>query len=123
METSCVQFVENLITTSDVFLVIRRELFEYWEPDQPPVTVLFAALGKELVRQFDAIDKTAREAVFRYIEDGMNSKDDSLVTAVATGMIEAIVSESVRSAKWPQIEMCLGDLSKRHARKWHGGNF
>ncbi len=119
MEASCVQFIEKMMKTSDFLQSIVLETLEYWEPDPPPVTILFAAIGKELTRRFDSMGNESRGIAFELIEDAMNANDNALKTAVATGVIEAIVSESSRNDElWSRIELQLGSASKHHAEAW-----
>lgn len=119
MEATCVQFIKKLMKTSNFLQSIGQETFEYWEPDPPPVTILFAAVGKELARRFDSMENESKEIAFEFIEEGMNSNDNALTTAVATGIIEALISESSRhEGLWPRIELQLGSISKRHAEGW-----
>ncbi|AZP14076.1 DUF7674 family protein [Undibacterium parvum] len=119
MEASCVQFIEKLMNTSNFLQGIALETLEYWEPDLPPVTILFAAIGKELTRRFDSMGNESIVIVFELIEDAMNANDNVLKSAVATGIIEAIISESSRNDElWSRIESQLGSTSKHHAEGW-----
>jgi hypothetical protein len=119
MEPSCVHFSEKLMGTSSFLQMVGHEVFEYWEPDPPPVIVLFAALGKELARQFDAVAHKDKENIFQLIEDGMTSDDVALRTAVATGIIEALIGATgVDEILWSRISLQLGDVSRHHAEAW-----
>lgn len=119
METSCNKFIENLLKTSDFLQATQRQTIAAWAPDSPPVTILFAAIGKELACRFDAMENERKKTIFNFIEDGMNSDDNFLRTAVATGIIEGIVSKSSKDeGLWLRIESELGPISKRHARSW-----
>ena len=119
MENICVQFIDEIANKFDVLQKSIDEMNEYWEPDQPPVTIMFAAIGKELVRQFDNLQNEKKLAVFQFIEDGINSYDIKLKTAVATGLIEALVSESTENEDlWLRIEQQLGGTSKHYALSW-----
>ncbi|NDP59176.1 MAG: hypothetical protein GZ090_07455 [Oxalobacteraceae bacterium] len=119
MEIFCVKFIDEITEKFDVFQEATNEINEYWEPDQPPVTIMFAAIGKELVQQFDSIQNEKKLAIFQCIEDGMNSVDIDLKTAVATGIIEALVSESTENEDlWIRIEQQLGLSSKHYALSW-----
>ena len=83
------------------------------------VAVLPAAIGKELARCFDNMRNESRVSAFELIEEGMNSSDHALKTAVATGIIEALISESSRNeGLWSRIELQLGSVSRRHADGW-----
>ncbi|CAN5896646.1 hypothetical protein BH11PSE12_BH11PSE12_34370 [soil metagenome] len=122
MNENCTQFVRRFTELSDVLDAAKQEVFDHWKPDQPPMTILFAALGKEMARQFDAIDEDARQIAFQYIEVGMNSNDVVLKTAVASGLIEAMIAEASRSEELRlKIEAQLGAASQRHALAWCDG--
>ncbi|RYF31150.1 MAG: hypothetical protein EOO23_03415 [Comamonadaceae bacterium] len=119
MEADSNQFIEKLMQTSQFLKNIGKTTKEYWEPDLPPVTILFAAFGNELVRRFDVMETESKDIAFRLIEEGMNSQNIVLKTAVATGMIEALVSKACEDAElWSRIEGQLGSLSKKHAKEW-----
>lgn len=124
METSCDKFIKKLLKTSDFLQATQRETFASWAPDSPPVTILFAAIGKELACRFDVMENEGRKTVFNFIEDGMNSDDNFLRTAVAAGIIEGLVSKSWRDeGLWLRIESELGVISKRHAKSWRNTEF
>jgi hypothetical protein len=119
MENICVQFIDEITKKFDGLQDAVNEINEYWKPDQAPVTIIFAAIGKELVRQFDSIKNEKKLEVFQCIEDGINSSDINLRTAVATGIIEALVSESTENEDlWLRIEQQLGVSSKHYALSW-----
>lgn len=119
MDNTCVQFINEITKKFDGLQKTVNETNEYWAPDQVPVTIMFAAIGKELVRQFDSLPNEKKSAVFQYIEDGIDSSDINLKTAVATGVIEALVSESKENEDlWLRIEHQLGLSSRHYALSW-----
>ncbi|WP_234805431.1 hypothetical protein [Salmonella enterica] len=54
--------------------------------------ILFWQIGKSFVAIFSELDCVKKELFFKYIEDGMASDNDELATAIATGLVEAIVT-------------------------------
>jgi hypothetical protein len=49
----------------------------------------------------------------------MESRDQKLVTAVATGLIEALVTRAARTeGLWEQMALFLGPRSRHHAEAW-----
>lgn len=119
MEKSCREFVDTLIEQAASLQIAYRETVEYWEPDEPPVTTLFAALGGQIAEDFDRTGTEVNQSIFRLIEAAMVSDDRSLVTAVATGLIEAIVGRAWRQEDlWLRILPMLGDLTRQHAEAW-----
>jgi hypothetical protein len=96
-----------------------RESIEYWEPDAPPVTVLFSALGDQVAEHFDSTDDEVNRRIFDLIETAMKSGENELVVAVATGTIEAVVARAFcEEGLWNRIAPMLGTLSKQHAQAW-----
>jgi hypothetical protein len=61
------------------------------------------------------MDSTARKSIFDMIGEGMKSADDALVTAVATGLIEALVGRAAKDGRWPNDSKALGQLSQAHS--------
>ena len=119
MDISCSEFVDALLKQSASLEPVRLQTVEYWEPDEPPVTILFAALGEGIARQFDNNKKESNLALFHLIESGMSSPNSELVTAVATGLIEAMVSQAAQvEGLWLRMSPLLGYLSRRHAESW-----
>lgn len=119
MEPICAQFIEKLMNESNFLKKIGVETIEYWRPDSPPVIILFASIGNELARQFNNLRNEEKLAIFQHIEEGIRSNDIALKTAVATGIIEGIISTASQDEElWSRIESQLGEVSKCHALAW-----
>jgi len=119
MEVRCQKFVDALVELSVGLQSACLSAIEYWHPDEPPVTILFAELGDRIVEDFDLMSIDTKRGVFGLIETAMASGDSKLVTAVATGLIEAIVATASRQVGvWERISPLMGDLSRRHAEAW-----
>ena len=92
---------------------------EYWLPEQAPLILLFSTIGKVLVKQLDALNDDEKTFLFQHIEDGMCSNEDELATAVATGLVESLVTASDgNDVLWKDIEQHLGSESNKHAIAW-----
>ena len=91
---------------------------QYWG-DDIPLTVLFAELGRAIVSEFEKFSHEERAYVFDVVEQGMNSSDAVLSTAVATGLLEAI---SAKISKDPNLDLKLdsqlGTVSKKYLNDW-----
>ncbi|WP_138411839.1 hypothetical protein [Stutzerimonas nosocomialis] len=112
-------FVGLLVKTSDGVQAAYQEVLSEWQPDKPPVTTLFAALGDRIAVDFVCAGAPANRRIFFLIEQAMESSDQELVTAVATGLIEALVTRAVRSdGLWKQMAPLLGPKSLHHAEAW-----
>jgi hypothetical protein len=92
---------------------------EYWYPDPPPTILLFSLVGKALVSQLATLEQSDKSIFFQHIETGMMSDNDDLATAVATGLIESLVTTTDENeSMWKKIESCLYTESKKHALSW-----
>lgn len=112
-------FLALWIAASDDAGNAYREVVDEWRPEDPPVTILFAALGYRIAETFDRTGADARRRVFSLIEQAMASDDPDLGTAVATGLIEALATHAAQSEPlWKRMAPWLGPLSKQHAEAW-----
>jgi hypothetical protein len=55
MEVICQNFINALIENSTGLLNAYQDSRAYWEPDEPPITILFGELGRRIVEDFDAV--------------------------------------------------------------------
>ena len=114
------EFVEALVRESPGLQAVYREDLDYWAPDEPPVTVLFGALGRRIVEEFEQAGTDANQRIFALIESGMADKDlqGEFSTALATGLIEALVNKAERMNLWQPISESLGKLSRDYVDAW-----
>lgn len=96
-----------------------EKLVEYWLPEPAPTIILFSQIGKVLADKLYSLNKAERSLFFKHIELGMCSENDELATAVATGLVESLVTASDENEElWKEIESCLQPESKKHALAW-----
>ena len=115
----CEDFVALLAEVSSGVGAAYQEVLDEWRPEDPPVTTLFAALGDRIAEDFGSCGVDTNRRVFSLIEQAMESSDQTLVTAVATGLIEALVTRAARSeGLWKQMAPLLGPRSLHHAQAW-----
>ena len=115
----CEDFVGLLAAASSGVQVAYQEVLDGWRPDEPPVTTLFAALGYRIAEDFSNAGIDTNRRLFSLIEQAMESGDQRLVTAVATGLIEALVTRAVRSEYlWDEMTLLLGPRSRHHVEAW-----
>ena len=119
MMKGCEDFVSLLAAASGGVQAAYQEVLDEWQPEAPPVTTLFAALGDRIAEDFGSAGVDANRRLFSLIEQAMESPDQGLVTAVATGLIEALVTRAVQSAGlWNEMAPLLGPRSRHHAEAW-----
>lgn len=122
MKATCQDFAVAIARQSPTLQSAYNETRSYWSPDQPPVTILFAALGDQIAEDFDRNGVDANEQLFGQIEAAMASGDEELVTAVATGLIEAVASKLAHDSEALQRVLTMfGELSRKHAGAWLSG--
>lgn len=119
MNTACMDFAFAIAQRSPGLQSAYDEAFDYWAPDQPPATILFAALGDEIAGVVGRCALNAQQELFSRIEGAMVSGDEELATAVATGLVESIVSALAKdeTALHRALSM-FGTQSRRHASAW-----
>lgn len=112
-------FVALLLATSLGVQAAYQKVIDEWSPDDPPVTIMFGALGDRIVDEFDTADIETKRQMFTLIETAMESGDIKLITSVGTGLIESMVGRAERSqGLWNRIASLLGPRSLYHAEAW-----
>ena len=119
--TRCEELAGLLAAASVGVRAACQKVLDEWRPEEPPVTTLFAAIGDRIAEDFESAGIVSNRQVFSLIESAMESGDQLLVTAVATGLIEALVTRAVQSkGLWEQMAPLLGPRSLHHAEAWLG---
>jgi hypothetical protein len=118
MRESITRFIREITDISLGLKSTYDNTVAYWNPDEPPTTAALSDLGHKIVDDLNLQELSANEAVFLAIEDAMNSDDEDLSTAVATGMIEGIISRASRTGVWEKIRPILGPASAHYADAW-----
>jgi len=112
-------FADLMIAASSGMRSAHREILDEWRPEEPPVTTLFAALGYRIAEDFDSSSIDANRQLFALIEGAMESGDQDLVMAVATGLIEALATRALQKEDlWKRIVPLLGPRSLDYAKAW-----
>jgi hypothetical protein len=119
MNPACQKFLDLICEESLRLKLTEQKMLSEWLPEAPPVTTLFAAIGYEIAEDFDGNQSDKNRTIFSMIEEGMNSDDSLLGTAVATGLIEAMTTRAMQiDGLWERIVPHLGKLSRYHAEAW-----
>ena len=99
-----------------------QKCFEFWTPETPPALLIFSAIGRSIGSNINELDERDKIRLFNSIENGIASNDHTVSTAIATGLIEALLgSIGEDCVKWEKIFIFLGSETKKHALAW--GNF
>lgn len=101
---------------------IEKEIDEcllYWDPDTPPITIIFASIGRKAFEHFDQITSANKNLFFNLIEIGITSSNIQISNAIATGLLEAIVNRSVTTQeKWVEFNSGLQVNSKKYVNSY-----
>lgn len=119
MNMQCQKFLDELGEISPAVKSVEQEMLKDWLPEFPPVTTLFAAVGYRIAEDFDKNSEQINRSFFFLIEIAMESDDLLLGTAVATGLLEALVGcVAQEKGLWARISPLLGPKSLYHAEAW-----
>lgn len=104
-------FMEQILHEIPQLKKSYEDELNYWLPDKPPLTLLMSNLGREIINlRLD--DETIKKFMVN-VEDGMNSNNEKLSNALATGLLETIFFNlSVESQD--KFKNLLGENSKKH---------
>jgi hypothetical protein len=119
MYNRTMDYLRNLVLDIPVLNEKLTRCIKYWGDETPPPIVAFGDIGDAIVDNLTALSGEVRQKVFASIESGMTDPDDDIRTAMATGLIEALISRSDgKPGLWAEIESLLGPDSKKYALAW-----
>jgi hypothetical protein len=95
-----------------------RNLRDDWSPEEPPITVLMAELGVALAAGAGDLDDEAIRRITNTIELLLCAGTKSVKDAIATGLLEALVTASETLPCGPRLLSSLGPESKNYCRYW-----
>lgn len=122
MNLQCEEFFYLITKISNEAKRSSNELMLDWLPEKPPITILFSAIGYSIAESFDSNDVLSNQTLFALIENGVSSDDLMLGTAVATGLIEGMVTRAQQiDGLWERMAPSLGQGSLQHATAWLNG--
>lgn len=103
----------------------KRQAIEDWGADIP-ATLLFSTLGKAIANHLRELSADELSAVFRLIENGMESGDGGLKALVATGLLESFASQVSRDTELQSLANThLGVESRKYLaalQRWQDGS-
>lgn len=108
--------IENFsILTPEIQVSFQKSL-AYWNPEFPPLTILFSAMANSFIDEFDSIDEEVSKMVFEAIENMLEGEHPDLDIGASTGFLEAIVVNQNFSKKAKQM---LGRKSRLFLKEWN----
>ncbi|WP_343550594.1 hypothetical protein [Pantoea sp.] len=119
MDNKTIEFI-SIVTGQYEFLKNDvTKCVEYWMPEVPAPILLFSVVGKSIVNHLNFFNENEKLSIFQHIELGMTSDNEELAIAVATGLVESLVTASdANELVWKEIEYYLHVESKKHALAW-----
>lgn len=119
MDKKIVEFMSILTKKHEYLKNGVAKCVEYWMPEAPAPILLFSVVGKSIVNHLNFFNENEKLSLFQPIELGMNSDNEELAIAVATGLVESLVTASdANELVWKEIEYYLHVESKKHALAW-----
>lgn len=100
------------------------EEFEFCYPDPPTINCMFGDIGSAFFKEVGRLDTDRIRRFLGLVEEGMLSDNEEVSTAMATGLIEAMVNHSFHNMEsWRVIEAFLGQESREYAEAWRNYDF
>ena len=119
MNLSPLDYLRSLVADVPALNAALNRSLQSWGTETPPNTVIFAEVGDAIASNLAALPIDVRRKVFSAIEEGMVSQDAALSTAMATGLVEALVANAdTKPDLWKEFENLLGAASIKHAVAW-----
>ncbi|MCO7246026.1 hypothetical protein [Halomonas sp. Mc5H-6] len=115
------EFLTELFAIDSSLKVVSDNVYEDWAPVSPPLTILFATIGVKFAEEYEERSLEINQKILRLVEEGVVSEDEELGTAVATGMVEAMVNNFLLDGiQWEKCKKQLGEQTLKHAEAWTG---
>jgi hypothetical protein len=97
----------------------RNRCLRKWGTETPPITVLFAGVGRAIAENLAVLLGEVQQRLFAGIEESVVSQDSALGTAMATGLVEVLVTSADKNpGLWAEPEKLFGPASLKHAVAW-----
>lgn len=111
--------IQQLLATATHIRSQHELLINEWQPDAPPLTIVFSSAGRALCSQIsnllDPEIATLWQAVERLIVHG----DSAVKNAVTTGLLELVLGEaSAGRFDMKLITKYLGPETKAYCKAW-----
>ena len=111
--------IERLIGVSPVLKKSYQALMSEWQPQSPPITLVFAALGRCVSVEQDQLSHEVAKSIWSTVEDLLVSGSEVVKDAVATGFTEAVLSE-VSSGRLSSSRFVpyIGSTTRMYCQEW-----
>jgi len=91
-----------------------------WSPDVPPTTIVFAALGRCLSSECEAISLEENKSIWACVEDLLVSGNEEVKNGIATGFVEAVLGDvSSGRLKADTFAGLLGEETVKYCKAWN----
>ena len=111
--------IHRMAATSPVLAALHQSMKAEWVPDDPPNTLLFSAFGRALCCDIEHLTPSQLKTSWETVEDLAISGSSEVRNAVATGLIEAVLSES-SSGRFnvASVIPLLGPATRAYCKAW-----
>ena len=111
--------IHRMVATSPVLAALHKSMKAEWAPDDPPNTLLFSAFGRALCCDIERLTPNQLKASWETVEDLSVNGSSEVRNAVATGLIEAVLSES-SSGRFDvaSVIRLLGPATRAYCKAW-----
>jgi hypothetical protein len=112
------RFFDTLAEADKAASAARTEVALSW-PDGPPPTLLASRMGKAVAADLLSMLAERLRVVLEAAEEVLRSDDELAKDVVATGFLEALVSECVRSGVGTEVlRSLMGPRATSYVQAW-----
>jgi len=110
--------VALFIGTSSRLGQAYRTLRAEWLPDSPPTTLVFSSLGRSICRSIESDPDEEKILLWSTVENLMERGDEAVKNALATGLLEAVLSAASGGLSITSITRRFGPTTMAYCRAW-----
>ncbi|MCD0505059.1 hypothetical protein [Bordetella petrii] len=104
------------VTQIEPLKAVNEHAIRTWGADLK--NLLCGYLGQGIVDHYDGFTPQQKAYLCDTIEAGMDKGDESLKTAIATGLLEALHQRAMRLHRWEEIKPLLGPHAMNYLHAW-----
>lgn len=110
------------VSLSQKYFHIFHENLVYYKDDEPSLYILFIEFADLFLEEFNSLDLNKKNNIFQHIENMLNSNDEYLSEATATGLLETIIikAENIDNSNnlRNKILMLFYENSFKYIKQW-----